>query len=291
MSKHAQARCSVWTIAAVMIVASVTLAIGQGTGQTSRGTPQKPPQTKAPAKPPAAKPTPPPDPRAVVTEAQKRATVDSQHYEGLLRVTDAAGKVSEKRWIYERFGSHGTSKTIIRFTDPAEVKGVAVLVFNHPDRESDQWMWTPALNRDRRIASQDRRTRFFGTDFSFEDLEERDVERYTYTLGQDEAIEGAPCWRIDSTPKSGVRSQYTRSTLWIRKSDYTYAQIDNFTGSTLVRRLNYRDVAVVQDIATPRGVEVRDLTRNSRTSLKLDALKYNLPLKESQFTLEALRRG
>ena len=42
--------------------------------------------------------------------------------------------------------------------------GVALLVINHPDRSSDQWMWTPALQRNRRIALQDRSTRFFGTD-------------------------------------------------------------------------------------------------------------------------------
>ena len=52
-----------------------------------------------------------------------------------------------------------------------EVNGVALLIHNHTDRASDQWMWTPALQRDRRIALQDRSTRFFGTDFSFEDLE------------------------------------------------------------------------------------------------------------------------
>ena len=30
---------------------------------------------------------------------------------------------------------------------PPLVKGVALLVHNHPDRASDQWMWTPELNR------------------------------------------------------------------------------------------------------------------------------------------------
>ena len=52
-------------------------------------------------------------------------------------------------------------------------------------------MWTPAIERDRRIALQDRSTRFFGTDFSFEDLEERDVDQYDYALLGEEAIDGA----------------------------------------------------------------------------------------------------
>ena len=67
------------------------------------------------------------------------------------------------------------------------MKGVALLVVNHPERSSDQWMWTPAIGRDRRIAQQDRSTRFFGTDFSFEDLEERDVNQFDFNLQGEEA--------------------------------------------------------------------------------------------------------
>src|SRR5438874_10784562 len=134
--------------------------------------------------------------RAIVAEAQRRTDAASQRYEGLLQVFDARGKVTDKRWTFERLGAHGQSKAVLRFTAPAEVKGLALLVVNHPDRASDQWMWTPAIERDRRIALQDRSTRFFGTDFSFEDLEERDVDQYDYTLVGDDAIDGAACWKI-----------------------------------------------------------------------------------------------
>src|SRR5262245_24054811 len=87
------------------------------------------------------------DPKQIVAEAQKRTDAKSQRYEGLLEVFDAKGKVTSKRWAFERLGSHGQSKSVLRFSAPAEVKGVALLVVNHPDRASDQWMWTPALDR------------------------------------------------------------------------------------------------------------------------------------------------
>jgi len=231
------------------------------------------------------------DARQIVGEVQKRATATSQRYEGLLQVIDNKGKTSDKRWMYERLGSHGNSKTIIRFTDPADVKGVALLILNHPDRPSDQWMWTPAINRDRRIAVQDRRTRFFGTDFSFEDLDERDVEHYDYSMKGEETIDGEPCWKIESVPRAGRRSQYSKSALWIRKSNYTYARIDNYASDTLTRRLLYKDMQNVQGIWTARTLEMEDFTRNSRTVLKLESLNYNAPLRDEQFTLEALRRG
>src|SRR6188768_1093435 len=133
------------------------------------------------------------DPRSIVEEAQKRSTSASQRYEGTLQVIDEKTKVTIKRWQYDRIGSHGMSKSVLRFVAPAEVKGVALLVVNHPDRASDQWMWTPSIGRERRIALQDRSTRFFGTDFSFEDLEERDVDQYDFKLTGEEAIDGATC--------------------------------------------------------------------------------------------------
>jgi hypothetical protein len=47
----------------------------------------------------------------------------------------------------------------------------------------------------------------------------------------------------------------------------------------------------VDEIWTPRLVEVHDAGRGSRTILKLEKLQYNLTMKDEDFTLEALRRG
>ena len=228
--------------------------------------------------------------RQIVQDAQRRTDTKSQRYEGVLKVFDAKGKISDKRWTYDRIGAHGESKAVLRFTSPAEVKGVALLVVNHPDRASDQWMWTPAIERDRRIALQDRSTRFFGTDFSFEDLEERDVDQYDYVLRGDEAVDGAMCWRIESTPKTGKSSQYTRSLVWVRKDNYAFARIENFVKEQLVRRLAYSDIQNVQGIWTAHQLEMTDVRRGSRTRLTLEKLQYNLPLKDEDFTLQAIRR-
>jgi len=228
------------------------------------------------------------DAAQIVREAQNRARSNSQKYEGTLKVIDARSKVSEKRWQYERIGSFGESKSVLRFTAPAEVKGVALLVVNHKDRASDQWMWTPAIQRERRIALQDRSTRFFGTDFSFEDLEERDVDQYEYKLLGEESLGGVACWKLESKPKKS--SQYTMSLVWVRKENYTFARIEGFKGDKLMRRIDYSDLEKVQNIWTAKKIEVFDATRNSRTVLTLEKPQYNLPMRDEDFTLQALRR-
>jgi hypothetical protein len=231
------------------------------------------------------------DPRQIVEEAQRRTTSQSQRYEGTLQVIDTKNKVTEKRWEYDRIGSHGSSKSVLRFTAPAEVKGVALLVLNQPDRSSDQWMWTPAINRERRIALQDRSTRFFGTDFSFEDLEERDTNQYDYKLLGEESLDGATCWKLQSTPKESKVSQYTHSYLWVRKDNYALAQIENYNKGQLVRRAHYSDIRNDQGIWTAHQIEMHDLKRNSRTILKIDKLQYNIPMKDDAFTRESLSRS
>jgi hypothetical protein len=163
-------------------------------------------------------------------------------------------------------------------------------VVNHPDRSSDQWMWTPAIARDRRIALQDRSTRFFGTDFSFEDLEERDVDQYEYRLTGEEAIEGAPCWRIEARPRQGKASQYTLTRIWIRKDNYVAAEYENLIKDQPVRRLVQKDIQNVQGIWTARTQEMTDLRRRGRTVLRMEKLEYNVQLKDDDFTTQALRR-
>jgi hypothetical protein len=228
--------------------------------------------------------------REVVEEAQRRTASKSQRYEGFLKTVEASGKITEKRWLYERLGAHGQSKSVIRFTAPAEVRGVTLLILNHPDRASDQWMWTPAIERDRRIALQDRSTRFFGTDFSFEDLDERDVAQFDYDMLPDEPVGSAQCWVIQSTPKAGKASQYSKAVFWIRKDNHAYVRADFSIKDVVVRRLTYQDLRVVQGIWTAHDLTMADLRRNSRTQLVLDKVQYNLPLKDGDFTLESIRR-
>ena len=230
------------------------------------------------------------DPRQIIEEVQRRNRSQSQRYEGTLTVTSAKSRVAEKRWRFERIGSFGDSKSVLRFIDPPEVKGVALLIHNHKDRSSDQWMWTPELQRDRRIALQDRSTRFFGTDFSFEDLEERDVDQFDFKLLGEEKLEGEDCWKLESRPRQTKTSQYTHSYVWVRKDLFLFMMVEGYKGGELMRRIAYRDYQNVKGLWTAKTMEVFDNKRSSRTTMKLEKLDYNLPMKDGDFTLQALRR-
>jgi hypothetical protein len=77
--------------------------------------------------------------------------------------------------------------------------------------------------------------------------------------------------------------------VWIRKDTYALAQIESYVKSDVVRRLKYSNFSQVQGIWTGRRLEMNDLRRKSRTILTLDKLEYDVPLKDEDFTLQALR--
>jgi hypothetical protein len=229
------------------------------------------------------------DARQLLMEAQRRAQVASVRYEGVALTSNYAGATSEKHWRFERIGPYGEGKILIRFLSPAEVEGVAILILHHRNGPSGEWMWTPASGRVRSIAAESRMTRFFGTDFSFEDLEEHDVDQYDCKLLEDASLDGAACWRIECRSNRANASQYTYSHLWLRKDDYVIAQLENFQGPLLMRRIVNRDVRKVQGIWTPHVIEISQPARRTRTVLTLEKLEYNVALDEAAFTVEALR--
>ncbi len=233
----------------------------------------------------------PQDARQIVEEAQRRAQVNSQRYEGVLQVRGVSGVVAEKRWRSIRLGSQGSSRMVLRFTAPPEIKGVALRVVNRREGASEQWLWTPETARLRRIAVQDRATRFLGTDFSYEDLEERDVGQYDYRLLPDTALEGAPCWLIEARPRKKKASQYAALRLWIRKDLYVIAQAEGWSASGPLRRLRSRQIEQISGIWTARLIEVTDLRRQSTTVLRMEKIEYNAPLDEAAFTLPAMKGG
>ena len=227
------------------------------------------------------------DGRQIMQEVQRRQHSTSMRYEGTIQTKEDSDKsakhIATKRWVYERVGDFGNSKAILRFTGPADVKGVALLIVNHPDSASDQWIWRPSIGRDQRVAVQDRSTRFFGTDFTFEDLEERDVDQYDYTVTGE--VNGQ--WRIDAKPKKA--SEYTHSYFWIDKTNYTFQRIEAYNKKGLAKTIDYTDFEQVDKIWTAKTILVLDVFHHSRTGLKYDRVEYNIPLKADNFTPEALR--
>jgi hypothetical protein len=209
-----------------------------------------------------------------------------------LQVFGKPGGIERKRFVLYRMGSPGNSKTLLRFTDPPEVRGVELLSVNRRGETDRQWIYIPATERVRRVAPRDRSEAFAGSDFSYEDVAERVLDDFTYRfLGEVDTIDGHKTLKIEATPVASNCSQYKFVYYWVAKDlpVILYAEMYDQQGQ-LLRRFHASQLKKVSGIWGARRIEMSSVRENTRTSLTIDAIHFNTGLDEEQFTPQALGR-
>ncbi|MBK7600218.1 MAG: outer membrane lipoprotein-sorting protein [Acidobacteria bacterium] len=189
-------------------------------------------------------------------------------------------------------GSLGNSKTLIRFFDPAEVRGVGLLSINQGGTADRQWMYTPAIQRVRRIAAQERRQRFLGTDFTNEDMAERVIDDFSYTvLSEGEQVDGRKTYKIEGRPVSPDKSQYAYVYLWV-PVDLPYVVLGEMYDKQGQRQRIYKAMSLekISGIWIARQVEMSSPPDGTKTILMVDEVRFNTGLKEDMFTQQALEK-
>src|SRR5262249_11084533 len=139
------------------------------------------------------------DARKIMEGVYKQDASRDATWRGKIDAIDKNGAVRSKKFTMRKLGGLGKRKTLAGFTYPAEVRGVGLLSINQGGVADRQWMYTPAIRRVRRLAAQERRQRFIGTDFTNEDLSERVLDDFTYKLiGEGEVIDGRKTYKIEA---------------------------------------------------------------------------------------------
>jgi outer membrane lipoprotein-sorting protein len=206
-----------------------------------------------------------------------------------MTIHDAGGGTRERDFRILRWnGEDGGQKFYVYFNGPADVRGMAYLVWKHADdREDDRWLWLPAIGKINRIASGDKRTSFVGSDFVYEDVSGRDPQADTHELlGMENGR-----YHIRSTPKDPDSVEFASYEIWIDAETFLplKAEYKNTTGD-IIRRVTADQVETIQDIPTVLVSTVEDVRRNSKTVNTFSNVSYNIGLDERIFSERFLRR-
>jgi len=228
------------------------------------------------------------DGAAVMHEVDKRRRTKSEYSEGLITVEEK-GKSKAKSWRSWRIGWGPGAKGLIQFLEPAEVKGVGLLTVSRPGQPAEQWFYAPAIDRERRVAKQEKSTRFLGTHFTYEDMEERDVDAYTYTLEGDDEASGAACYRVAAVPIPGKESQYSKLVFWVLKDRYVTIRIETYVDGEKRRIFEGGDVREVSGIPIVHAWSLTDTKRPGVTKLTLKNVRVDPTVDPSIFTVAGLR--
>ena len=232
------------------------------------------------------------DARKIMESVYKQDTSRDTTWRGKLDVVDKKGAVRSKKFAMRKLGGLGNSKTLVRFTDPPEVRGVGLLSINQGGVADRQWMYTPAIRRVRRLAAQERRQRFIGSDFTNEDLSERVLDDFTYkVIGEGEVIDGRKTYKIEARPVSPDKSQYAYVYIWVPKdAPYTVmAEMYDKQGQKQ-RILKAGNLEKISGVWIAKRVEMCTPAEGTKTILTLEDIRFNTGLKEDMFTQQALEK-
>jgi outer membrane lipoprotein-sorting protein len=207
-----------------------------------------------------------------------------------LDVYDKSGQMLRKKFVLLRLGTLGASDTLVRFTDPKEIRGVELLSINQQGAAARQWMYTPAIDRVRSVAPRERSERFVGSDFTYEDISEDPLEDFTYRLlSANELIDGRKTYKVEATPVSPDRSQYKYIYYWVLQDVpcIIHAEMYDADGHE-VRTLHGSSLKKEAGISGFRRIDVASVTEGTHTTLTIDEARFNTGLSPDIFTPDAL---
>lgn len=215
----------------------------------------------------------------------------------VMKIYSKAGEVKERRLVsYALTPRQGPTKTLIRFLAPRDVENTALLTWERQDGDDDQWLYLPATRRVKRIAASGKKTRFMGTDFSYEDLRPENLALHTYRLLSSERIGEADCHVIAATPateRQAADSGYSRRTLWVRKDNYATVKQEFFDRAGRLEKIGVSLglTNVKGTLWRAEAIEMGDVQAGTRTLMVVERRSLDTGLTDTFFTETQLTRG
>lgn len=183
-------------------------------------------------------------------------------------------------------------KSLMVFDSPRDVKGTSFLSFSHLKGNDDQWLYLPALKRVKRISSRNKSGSFMGSEFSFEDLNSFEVEKFTYKYIKDDMLDGEKCWVIIQYPTDKY-SGYKKRIVWIDQSEYRIRKTEFYDRrDSLLKTLTLTNFhQYLNKHWRAQNLEMINHQSGKSTVLNYTAYDIGVGLKEKDFNKNALKRA
>lgn len=174
----------------------------------------------------------------------------------------------------------------VHFNQPTDIADTAFLVDKHIGKDDDRWLYLPALDLVRRIASSDERTSFVGSHFFYEDVSGRAPDEDTHELIETSAI----YYVLKSVPKNSSDVEFAYFKSWIHKASSLPIKTEYINSKGEVyRTYEALKVETIDSIPTVVQSKMTDNLRGGSTTLTYATVQYNNGINASIFTERSLR--
>jgi len=207
-----------------------------------------------------------------------------------MKLINPQGNVREREMTMLRInlGKSGDQRYYIYFHGPADVKGTSFMVWKYRDKESDRWIYVPTLKLVKRIAADDKRSSFVGSDFTYEDVSGRNVDDEVHTFVRKEDLAGRLTYVVESKPKTVI--DYSRRLSWIDAERWLPLREEYFDArNEPLRTFTADKVELTGKQWTIVARSMKNLQSGHRTEVIYQDVEYDVGLKPDIFTERYLR--
>ncbi|GAK56064.1 hypothetical protein U27_03026 [Candidatus Vecturithrix granuli] len=237
------------------------------------------------------------DAKQVAVNVDEREDGDDETAElEMILINDKGQERNRKVQVYRKdYGKD--SKMVMFFMEPADVKDTGFLSWNYDDesKDDDQWLYLPALKKVRRISSSKKKDYFMGTDFTYEDMGDRDVDDYTYKHLGTEILDGIECYHLEMTPKNDdivKKTGYGRGEMWARPDIWMGIKMKFYDKKLkFLKELTLSDVEQINGIWTAKTMTMVNEQEKHKTVFHFSNITYNSGLDDDIFSQRRLEKG
>ncbi len=241
----------------------------------------------------ATAPSQPPDGAELLRRAFHNLYADD--YVQTLEMSTRArgGRPLTRRLQITRKQSADPGKALVRFLDPYEIRRTSILILENEDASDDFYVYLPAAGITRHLSSAQRADSFFGTDFSYEDIEPKEAVDYVARLTGSGFLGERPCALVEIHAREGIDSTYERMVSCIEAERGVIYWTDFYRKGAVTKRLEI-DPASVRAIGSrfiPFEMTMRTPRSGSETLLRTESYDLRPRIPDSLFTTWNLEVG
>jgi Outer membrane lipoprotein-sorting protein len=187
----------------------------------------------------------------------------------------------------------GLEKRIIRFIEPADVRGTSMLVVDNKNSADEMWIYLPALKKIRRIVTSEKGKSFMSSEFSNADMTSPAISDFTYKHLEKSGVNNQ--WIIASTPVNEDKADeygYSKkiSYISIDKNQIQKMEFYNFDNE-LFKIIEIKSIQPLSDGKyMVKNMVASNLNTNRKSEIIFSNISEGIKVDDSNFTIQNLQR-
>jgi hypothetical protein len=235
-----------------------------------------------------------PDAALIMSRSRELSLTGSMSANINLSITEKSG-ASRLRTISMTTKSYpdGLEKRFIKFIEPADVRGTAMLVIDNKNIPDEMWIYLPALKKTRRIVSSEKGKSFMSSEFSNADMSSPTLSDFVNKHLDESCSDNM--WIIESTPVNEDKADeygFSKKISYISMDKYQILKMEFYNfDNELFKTIEIRSIYPLPDGKfILKNMIANNILTNRRSEIVLNNISDGLKIDDSFFSIQNLER-